>query len=85
MATQEQIVGAAERRAGVLEYVRTSIETRGYPPTLTEIATATGVDRATTIGDVRVLASEGYLEVDKGATRGLRLAGHRVVLERIAP
>lgn len=80
MATDDQLATAARRRVQTLDVIRRHITDKGYPPTLTEIADATHVDRATVVIDVRVLANEGLLEVDKGITRGLRLAGHDVVL-----
>jgi SOS-response transcriptional repressor LexA len=80
MATTDQLAAAAERRVETLDVIRRHITSHGYPPTLTEIAEATGVDRATVVVDVRVLTDAGELEVDKGITRGLRIARHDVVL-----
>ena len=80
MATADQIEQAAKRRARIPDTVRRSIEGKGYPPTITELADALDVDRETVKADLAVLVEAGYLEVDKGITRGIRLAGHRVVL-----
>jgi SOS-response transcriptional repressor LexA len=80
MATDEQLKTAADRRVRTLDLIREHITTKGYPPTLTELAGTTSVDRATVVVDVRVLEKEGLIEVDRGITRGIRLAGHDVVL-----
>lgn len=80
MATTDQLATAARRRVETLDVIRRHITDKGYPPTLSEIAKATGVDRATVVVDVRVLAENGQIEVDKGVTRGVRIAGHNVVL-----
>lgn len=80
MATADQLADAATRRVATLDVIRRHITDKGYPPTLTEIAEATGVDRATVVVDVRVLTKAGHLEVDPGVTRGIRVAGHDVVL-----
>lgn len=80
MATDDQIETAARRRVKVLGTIREHIETHGYPPTLTELADLMDVDRETIKVDVRTLEAGGYLEVDKGKTRGLRITGYRVAL-----
>jgi SOS-response transcriptional repressor LexA len=80
MATDDQMEHAALRRKAVVTAIRESIERRGYPPTLSELATAMDVDRETIKVDVRMLERGGYLEVDKGVTRGMRIAGLDVVL-----
>lgn len=80
MATDDQMIHAANRRKAVVEAIRQSIETRGYPPTLSELADAMDVDRETVKVDIRTLEAGGYIEVDKGMTRGLRIAGHDVVV-----
>lgn len=80
MATEDQLKTAADRRVDTLDVIRRYITDKGYPPTMTDIAEATGVDRATVVIDVRVLTKAGLIEVDKGVTRGIRLAGHDVVL-----
>jgi repressor LexA len=80
MATTDQLAGAADRRVATLEFIKAHITSKGYPPTLTEIADSTGVDRATVVVDVRVLAKAGVLEVDQHVTRGIRVANHDIVL-----
>lgn len=85
MATDDQMLHAAQRRRALLEVVRRFIETRGYPPTLTELAEVTGVTRETTVVDLRTLEAAQLVEVDKGVTRGIRLVGFDVVLVPRAP
>lgn len=80
MATDEQIERAAKRRGRVLDAIKAHITDKGYPPTLTELAQLLDVDRETIVVDVRTLAAGGYIEVDKGIVRGIRVAGYRVVL-----
>jgi predicted transcriptional regulator len=80
MATAEQLETAAARRVRIRGAIRESITSRGYPPTLSELAESTGVDRETIKVDLRTLADAGVIEVDKGVTRGIRLKGYRVVL-----
>lgn len=80
MATDEQIEQAAKRRGRVLDAIKNHITDKGYPPTLTDLAQLLDVDRETIVVDVRTLAAGGYIEVDKGIVRGIRVVGYRVVL-----
>ena len=80
MATPEGIENAAQRRASILDRIRASILDRGYPPTAGELAKAENVHRSHVQVDLGVLADAGLIEVDRGVQRGIRLAGHRIVL-----
>lgn len=81
MATAQQIEEAATRRAGHIDRIKRHIVKEGYPPTMGELADATGVGRETIKKDLRVLADEGLLEFGKApAGRAIRLTGHRVLV-----
>jgi SOS-response transcriptional repressor LexA len=80
MATTEGIANAAERRARMLASIRHSIVTRGYPPTAQELAEGEGVHRSQAQVDLKVMADAGLIELDPKVQRGIRIAGHRIVL-----
>ena len=73
MPTTEQLEGAAARRRIVLDKIRDKIAEDGYPPSVGELADATGVSKLTTRRDLRALALSGAIEVDAGVARGIRL------------
>lgn len=81
MATAAQMHNAAARRAGLVQLIHEHIENRGYPPTLTEMADATGVHRETIKKDMSILREEGVIVFDDApAGRAIRLVGYRVAL-----
>lgn len=75
MASTEQLEHAARGRAVTLRTVQTSVSTRGYAPTLSELATAAGVSKRTAKLYLARLAKDGHLEVDPNTPRGIRLLG----------
>lgn len=73
MATQEQMDTAATRRREVLNRIRDDLATKGYPPSVGELADATGVTKRTIRVDLERLRRDGRIEVDPGVARGIRL------------
>lgn len=62
------------RRRKVLRLIRESLNSRGYPPSISELATATGVASTLTIRrDLERLEADGKIERDPGVTRGIRI------------
>lgn len=73
MASTEQLEHAATGRDVTLKLIRSSISSRGYGPTLSEIATAAGVSKRTARLYLERLARDRKIEVDAGVARGIRL------------
>ena len=63
---------ALTQRALVLAIVR-SIEERGYPPTIGELATEYGVSKPVIHRRLRRLAADKYIEIDAKVARGIRI------------
>jgi len=64
----------AERKRKILDYIAATLRTRGYPPSVREIAVA--VDLASTSAvhhHLQMLEREGYLERGASQSRALRL------------
>ena len=62
MPTPTEIKRAAKRRAKTLEIIRRRITSGDLPPTLTEIAEATGVSKRTAAVDLERLVEAGAIE-----------------------
>jgi repressor LexA len=66
--------GLTQRQAQTLEYIRQSIEERGYPPTLREIGEYMGIRSTNGVNDhLRALERKGYLRREDMKSRALRL------------
>lgn len=61
MPSPEEIDRAAKRRVAVLAIIRKSVKRRGYPPTLSELATETGVSKRTAAVDLEKLVEVGAI------------------------
>jgi len=62
------------RQQQILDWIRTHLETTGRPPTRAEIATGLGFSTPSSAEDhLRALEKKGALEIQPGASRGLRL------------
>ena len=62
-----------ERQAMILGFIRRSIEERGYPPTLREIAKAHGIRSTNGVNDhLRALERKGFLVRVDMTARGMR-------------
>lgn len=68
--------GLTKRQQQTLEYIRHSIEERGYPPTLREIGEYMGIRSTNGVNDhLRALERKGYLRREDMKSRALRLVG----------
>lgn len=61
------------RQSEVLAYIRESIATRGYAPTVREIGRHFGVANQAIQGHVRALEGKGYIRHEPGVCRTLSL------------
>jgi repressor LexA len=65
--------GLTDRQQQVLEYIRSSIADRGYPPTLREIGAHMGIRSTNGVNDhLRALERKGYLTREDMKSRALR-------------
>lgn len=65
--------GLTDRQQQVLQYIRTSIADRGYPPTLREIGAHMGIRSTNGVNDhLRALERKGYLTREDMKSRALR-------------
>ncbi len=69
--------GLTKRQAQTLDYIRQSIEERGYPPTLREIGEYMGIRSTNGVNDhLRALERKGYLRREDMKSRALRLVNN---------
>ena len=62
------------RQKEVFDFLHRFIEERGFPPTYVELARGLGLRSSNAAAQhIRLLAQKGYVEVEKGRARGLRL------------
>ncbi len=71
------------RQRDVFEFIATTIEQRGVPPTYREIGDALGISSTNGVADhVKALVKKGYLIKTENSARGLRIAPrHRRIPE----
>lgn len=61
-----------ERERKILEYMKSEIKTKGYPPTVREICTAVGIKSTSTAHkDIESLVRQGFLKKDPSKPRAL--------------
>ena len=66
--------GLTKRQAQTLDFIRRSIEDRGYPPTLREIGEYMGIRSTNGVNDhLRALERKGYLRREDMKSRALQL------------
>lgn len=66
--------GLTKRQEETLSFIRSSIEDRGYPPTLREIGSHMGIRSTNGVNDhLRALQRKGYLSREDMKSRALRL------------
>jgi repressor LexA len=66
--------GLTKRQAQTLDFIRQSIEDRGYPPTLREIGEYMGIRSTNGVNDhLRALERKGYLRREDMKSRALQL------------
>lgn len=55
-----------DRERRILEYMKSEIRTKGYPPTVREICAALGIKSTSTAHkDIESLVRQGYLKKDR--------------------
>lgn len=68
------MMGLSDRQSCVLEVIRRSLETRGYPPTLREIGVAMGIRSTNGVNDhLRALERKGYIVRNEQKSRAMVL------------
>jgi len=73
--------GLTHRQQMVLDYIRQSINDRGYPPTLREIGARMGIRSTNGVNDhLRALERKGYLKREDMKSRALRPTGMQLPL-----
>lgn len=71
------------RRRQILDFIATTIEERGYPPTVREIGAEIGLKSSSSVHyHLKTLEKEGYLTRDGSLTRALRVSGGGADTER---
>ncbi|HLV68820.1 MAG TPA: transcriptional repressor LexA [Polyangiaceae bacterium] len=71
--------GLTKRQEQTLEFIRRSIEERGYPPTLREIGEYMGIRSTNGVNDhLRALERKGYLRREDMKSRALKLVDDAV-------
>ncbi len=77
--------GLTQRQRRVLEYIRESVEQRGYPPSMREIGDAVGLASTSSVSyQLAVLQRKGYLRRDPNRPRAVevRLPGEPLQVAR---
>jgi len=73
----------SERQLKILEFIRTFIEERQFPPTIREIGKIVGISSTSVVKyNLDALESKGYIERNRDISRGIRLVEELV--ERVA-
>ncbi|MGE0220233.1 transcriptional repressor LexA [Mycolicibacterium sp.] len=68
--------GLTERQRTILEVIRTSVTTRGYPPSIREIGDAVGLTSTSSVAhQLRTLEKKGYLRRDPNRPRAVDVRG----------
>jgi len=72
--------GLTKRQEQTLDFIRSSIKDRGYPPTLREIGEHMGIRSTNGVNDhLRALERKGYLRREDMKSRALRVVGEQDV------
>lgn len=70
--------GLTKRQEQTLDFIRSSIRDRGYPPTLREIGEHMGIRSTNGVNDhLRALERKGYLRREDMKSRALRVVGEQ--------
>jgi repressor LexA len=78
--------GLTQRQQQTLEFIKKSIEDRGYPPTLREIGEYMGIRSTNGVNDhLRALERKGYLRREDMKSRALKLVEDSVPTARSLP
>ena len=75
-ATREGAAGLTERQRTILEVIRASVTSRGYPPSIREIGDAVGLTSTSSVAhQLRTLERKGYLRRDPNRPRAVDVRG----------
>ena len=67
-------IGLTNRQAAILDYIKTEIQTKGYPPAVREICEAVGLSSPSTVhAHLNTLESKGYIRRDPQKPRALEV------------
>src|SRR4051812_24985480 len=68
--------GLTERQRTILDVIRSSVTTRGYPPSIREIGDAVGLTSTSSVAhQLRTLERKGYLRRDANRPRAVDVRG----------
>ena len=69
---EEEMNRLKEREQKILDFMKSEIKTKGYPPTVREICTALGIKSTSTVHkDIASLVDQGFLKKDPSKPRAL--------------
>lgn len=75
-ATRDGAAGLTERQRTILEVIRASVTSRGYPPSIREIGDAVGLTSTSSVAhQLRTLERKGYLRRDPNRPRAVDVRG----------
>jgi len=78
--------GLTKRQEQTLDFIRSSIRDRGYPPTLREIGEHMGIRSTNGVNDhLRALERKGYLRREDMKSRALRVVGEQETAASFSP
>lgn len=74
--TRDGAAGLTERQRTILEVIRASVNSRGYPPSIREIGDAVGLTSTSSVAhQLRTLERKGYLRRDPNRPRAVDVRG----------
>ena len=74
--TRDGAAGLTERQRTILEVIRASVTSRGYPPSIREIGDAVGLTSTSSVAhQLRTLERKGYLRRDPNRPRAVDVRG----------
>lgn len=66
----------SKRQRNILHYMESYVDKHGFPPTIREIGTATGINSTSVVNyNLNKLVQAGYLERSGRVSRGIRMVG----------
>jgi repressor LexA len=84
--TQSKDVTLTPRQRTILEVIRSSVTTRGYPPSIREIGDAVGLTSTSSVAhQLRTLERKGYLRRDPNRPRAVDVRGSEDTVEAATP
>lgn len=73
----------SERQRQIIDFIRSTIETKGYPPSVREIGEAIGLSSSSTVhGHLDKLSKMGMIRRDPTKPRAIELIGEKLTRER---